>query len=41
MCEKECIWNPVACSCKNVEYVASIIDDSVIKCGETIDIEAK
>ena len=41
MCEKDCIWNPFTCSCKNGKYLASIIDDSVIRCGEVIDAEAK
>ena len=29
MCEKDYIWNPCACSCKNSKYFASIIDNSV------------
>ena len=36
MCEKDYIWNPVICSCKNGIYLASIIVDSVIKCDEVI-----
>ena len=40
---KNYIWNPATCSCKNGKYLASIINNSVIKCDETIeaDTEAK
>ena len=41
ICEKDYIWNPAACSCKNGKYWASIMDDSAITCDETIDAEAK
>ena len=34
------IWNPATCSCKNGNYLVSIIDDLVIKCNEIIE-EAK
>ena len=37
MCEKGSIWNPATCSCENVKYVGSVIDDSVISCDEIID----
>ena len=37
ICEKDCIWNPATCSCKNGKYLASIIDDLVIKCDEIIN----
>ena len=37
ICEKDYIWNPAACSCKNGKYFASIIDDSVIACDEIIE----
>ena len=30
--EKDYIWNPATCTCENGEYLASIIDDSAIKC---------
>ena len=40
-CEKDYIWNPDTCSCKNGKYLASIIDNSVIRCDEIIDAEAK
>ena len=41
MCEKDYIWNPATCSCKYSKYLASIIDNSEIKCDEIIDVEAK
>ena len=31
ICEKGYIWNPSICSCKRCKYLASTIDDSVIK----------
>ena len=37
ICEKEYMWNPVTCSCKNGKYLASVIDDSVITCDEIIE----
>ena len=39
--EKDYIWNPAICCCKNGEYLRSIIHDSVITCHEIIDEEAK
>ena len=30
--EKDYMWNPATCSCKNGKYLASITDDSVIMC---------
>ena len=41
ICEKDYIWNPATCSCKNGKYLASIMDDSVITCDEIIDVEAE
>ena len=41
ICEKKYIWNPATCICKNGKYLASIIDDSVIKCDEIIDADAE
>ena len=35
--EKDYIWNPVTCSCKNGKYLASMIDNSVISCDEIIE----
>ena len=32
ICEKDYIWNPATCSCKNGKYLASVIDDSVVTC---------
>ena len=34
--EKDHIWNPTTCSCKNGKYLANIMDDSVISCDEII-----
>ena len=35
ICEKDYIWNPGTCSCKNSKYLASSIDDnSMITCDE-------
>ena len=39
--EKDHIWNPAACSCKNGKYLASINDNSVITCDEIIDRDAE
>ena len=36
---RKCNSNP--CSCKNGKYLASIIDDSVITCDESVDAEIK
>ena len=41
ICEKDYIWNPAVCNCKNSKYLASIMDESVITCDEIIDAEAK
>ena len=35
VCEKDYIWDFSKCSCRNDEYLASIIEDSVIICDET------
>ena len=35
------MWNPAACSCENGKYLASITDNSVITCDETVDAETK
>ena len=32
--KKDYIWNHDTCSCQNGEYLASIINDSVIMCDE-------
>ena len=38
VCEKNIyIKNPSICSCKNRKYLASIMDDSAIKCDETME----
>ena len=36
VCEKEYIWNPPTCSCKNGKYLASIMNDLAIMCDEVI-----
>ena len=36
ICQKDYIWNPT-CSYENGNYLASITDDSVIACDETIE----
>ena len=41
ICEEDCIWNPVTCSCENDKYLASVTDDSVITWDEIVDSEAK
>ena len=41
VCEKDYIWNPATCSCENGKYLASIVDDSAIKCDEIIDADAE
>ena len=37
ICEKDYIWNPATCSCKNGKYLASITDDSVIMCDKIVE----
>ena len=37
-CEKDYIWNPATCSCKNVKYLAIIMEDSAITCHEIIEL---
>ena len=37
-CGKNCIANPITCCCKNGKYLTSIIDDSVIRCDQIIEI---
>ena len=37
MCEKDYMWNPATCSCRNGHYLASTSDDSVITCDEIIE----
>ena len=41
ICEKDHIWNPSACSCKNGKYLASIIDVSLITCDKIIDADVE
>ena len=37
VCEKDYVWNPATCSCKNGKYLASVMDVSVIMCDEVIE----
>ena len=30
ICEKDYVWNPARCNCENVNYIGSIMGDSVI-----------
>ena len=39
--EKVYICNPASCSCENGKCLANILNDSVIRCDEIIDGEAK
>ena len=39
--QKDYIWNPSTCTCKNSKYLASIIDDSVITCDEIMETTIK
>ena len=32
--EKDDIWNPATCSCRNGKYLACVTNDSVIRCDE-------
>ena len=41
VCEKDYVWNPATCSCKNGKYLASVIDNSVITYDEIIEEETK
>ena len=34
--QKNYIWNPATCSCKNGKYLGSIADDSAARCDEII-----
>ena len=38
-CEKDFIWNPTTCSCENVEYLTSTVDNSVTTCDEIKTLE--
>ena len=37
MCEKRYVWDPSTCISENGQYLAHIMDDSVITCDEVID----
>ena len=34
---KKIFWNPATCNCKNLKYLASVMDDSVITCDRIIE----
>ena len=34
---KDYVWNPATDNCKSEKYLASIMDDSTITCGEIIE----
>ena len=38
VCEKDYIWNPATCSCKNGKYLAIIMEDSAIASDEIIEL---
>ena len=40
-CEKDHIWNPATCSCKNCKYLSSTNNDLAITCDEIINLEIK
>ena len=37
VCEKDYVWNPATCNCKNRKYLASIMYDSAIMCDEIVE----
>ena len=37
VCEKDYVWDPATCICKNGKYLVSIMDDSVIICDKVIE----
>ena len=37
--EKYYVWNPATCNCENGKYLASIMDESGVICGEIIDVK--
>ena len=37
VCEKDYVWNPATCNRENGKHLASIMNDSVIKCDEIIE----
>ena len=39
--QKDDIWNPATCCCKNSKYLANVTDDSIITCDEIIDAKVK
>ena len=42
MCEEDYIWNPYICTYEiGIKHWKKIIGDSVVTCGEIIDVVAK
>ena len=41
VCEKDYAWNLVSCNCENFKYLASIMDDSAINCGEVTNADTR
>ena len=41
VCEKDYAWNPATCNCENLKYLASIMDDSAISCGEVANADTR
>ena len=39
LCEKDYVWNPATCKCKNGKYLANIMDNSAIICDESTDAD--
>ena len=39
-CKKDYSWNPSTCICENSRYLKSTVEDSVIVCGEIINISS-
>ena len=39
VCQKDNVWNPATCTCKNEKYLASIMDDSAIISDEVTDAD--
>ena len=41
VCEKDYIWNPAKCSCKNGKYLAIIMEDSAIVSDQITELHDK
>ena len=38
VCKEDYVWDPSKCVCKNIKYLASIMDNSSIICDEVIEL---